>query len=468
MKEKIVPSSWLEDEGRRLDCGPHLSGAMEAKFLLAKLAVPKVPLCGLTLDRLAGIFNGPRFARAYVVDETQGVPFLGSTDILSADLSYLPMLAKPQVKMRPELVIDECWTLISCSGTVGRMAFSRPDMKGMAGSQHFMRIVANPDMVGPGYLYAYLASGFGVPLIVGGTYGSIIQHIEPGHIANLPVPRFSDRVERTANDKVVEAAKLRSEYQRQVREATTQLFESVGLKDITSGTWHHGSPDLGFARKIGSPTSLRALNFNPRFLLLCESIRSKSSRSLGDVCRPGTLRTGPRFWKRVEAEPEHAYQLISQKEIFWVQPQGRWIAKRKTPDGCMIPPGATLIAAHGTFGESELYCRSEFVWGIAADRAYSQDFLRVIPDEEQMLPGCMFAFLRSETAFRMLRSVSTGTKLQEHHPIFTAQLPVPYPSRPIQRKIHELVVDAYEKRHQSVQLEHEAIALVERAIAGGD
>jgi type I restriction enzyme S subunit len=134
----------------------------------------------------------------------------------------------------------------------------------------------------------------------------------------------------------------------------------------------------------------------------------------------------------------------------------------------MIPPGATLIAAHGTFGESELYCRSEFVWGIAADRAYSQDFLRVIPDEEQMLPGCMFAFLRSETAFRMLRSVSTGTKLQEHHPIFTAQLPVPYPSRPTQRKIHELVVDAYEKRHRSVQLEHEAIALVERAIAGGD
>src|SRR5439155_3643344 len=121
----------------------------------------------------------PRFPRSYVLDETQGVPFLGSTDILSADSSYLPMLAKHQVKMQPELLIEDGWTLISCSGTVGRMAISRPDMKGMAGSQHFMRVVADEKEVLPGYLHAYLSSRFGVPLIVIGTYGSIIQHIEP-------------------------------------------------------------------------------------------------------------------------------------------------------------------------------------------------------------------------------------------------------------------------------------------------
>jgi type I restriction enzyme S subunit len=52
-----------------------------------------------------------------------------------------------------------------------------------------MRVVPDAEKIPPGYLYAYLSSKFGVPLVVGGTYGAIIQHIEPEHIANLPVPR---------------------------------------------------------------------------------------------------------------------------------------------------------------------------------------------------------------------------------------------------------------------------------------
>lgn len=466
MKEKIVPSAWLEQEGRRLDCGPHLSGAMEAKFLLAKLSVTKSPLCKLTRDGLAGIFNGPRFSRTYVLDETQGVPFLGSTDILSADLSYLPMLARSQVKAQPELLIDEGWTLISCSGTVGRIAVSRPDMKGMAGSQHFMRVIPDPGKIQPGYLHAYLSSRFGVPLIVSGTYGSIIQHIEPLHIANLPVPRFGDRIEKQAAAKVAEAARLRSEYQSQVRTATRKLFESVGLNDITSRTWHSGTPDLGFVRKIASPASLRALNFNPRFAQLCEAVRSRSWRPLGALCKPGTLKRGGRY-KRIDADPEYSYQLIGQKEIFWLRPEGRWIAKKSVGDDVLVEPGTTLVSAQGTLGESELYCRAEFVWGPAVEAAYSEHLLRVVSDETVMPRGCLFAFMRSETAFRMLRSISMGTKLQDHHPDYLRALPVPYPDTRTQQEIHELVIDAYEKRHRSVRLEDEAVDLVERAIEGG-
>ena len=37
MKDKLIPSSWLEIEGRRLDCSPYLGGAVEAKMLLDSL-----------------------------------------------------------------------------------------------------------------------------------------------------------------------------------------------------------------------------------------------------------------------------------------------------------------------------------------------------------------------------------------------------------------------------------------------
>ena len=97
MKEKVVPSAWLEHEGRRLDCGPHLSGAMEARIRLANLRTKKETLQSLTRYGVEGIFHAGREGRTYVLDETHGVPFLGSTDILSADLSFLPLISKVQL-----------------------------------------------------------------------------------------------------------------------------------------------------------------------------------------------------------------------------------------------------------------------------------------------------------------------------------------------------------------------------------
>ena len=382
MKSKLVRSTLLQEQGRRLDCHPYLSDAMESTSILSRLSATKTSLRELTREGMAGIFNGPRFARSYVHDEKHGVPFLDSTDIMRADLGFVPLLAKRQVQARPELVIEPSWTLISCSGTVGRMVFSRPDMSGMAGSQHFMRVIADENKILPGYLHAYLSSQFGIPLITGGTYGSIIQHIEPEHIADRPVPRLSTGVEEQAHDHVLEAARLRAQYQSRVQQATRRLFEVVDLQDITSGSWHAGNnnPDLGFLRRIESPTSLRALNFNPRYYELIASIRAQSHRSLGQLCITGTLKRAGRY-KRIDAEPEYAYRLIGQKEVFWLRLDGRWIAKKSVGDDLLVGPGTTLVAARGTFGEAELYCRAEFICGSAVDAAYSEDLLRVVADE---------------------------------------------------------------------------------------
>ncbi|MCP4695891.1 MAG: restriction endonuclease subunit S, partial [Gammaproteobacteria bacterium] len=147
---------------------------------------------------------------------------------------------------------------------------------------------------------------------------------------------------------------------------------------------------------------------------------------------------------------------------------GRWIAKSPAGEDLLVRPGAVLVAAQGTLGESELYCRSEFIWGKRLENAYSEHLLRVIADEDIMLSGCLFAFMRSESVFRMLRSISTGTKLQNHHPVFLHDLPVPCPPRPVQEQIHQVVIEAYEKRQRAIEFEDEAIALVESAIEQAD
>jgi type I restriction enzyme S subunit len=466
MKAKSVPSSWLERDGRRLDCGPYMSGALEARVLLESMQARKDKLKTLTRDGLSGIFHAGRIKRMWVDSPEHGRPFLSSTEILQADLSNLPFISKKAVADNPRLLIHAGWTLITRSGTVGRMAYARPDMENYACSEHVLRVVPDPEKVPPGYLYAYLSSKFGVPLIVGGTYGAIIQHIEPEHIADLPVPRLGESVERQAHNLVVESAHLLSKYQADVRAATKRLFESVGLEDITAADWHLMGRDLGFSVTAPSVDSLRALNFSPRFQKLVEAVKAVPHKALGDVVVPGTLQRGARF-KRVDAAPEFAYKLVGQRELFWLKAEGRWIAKTAVGKDVLVKPGTILVAAQGTLGESELYCRAEFIWGPATKAAYSEHLLRVIADEEKMPAGCLYAFMRSETAFRMLRSISTGTKLQDHHHVMRAQLPIPYPPKHVRDEVHRMVVDAYEARHKAVALEERAVAIVEDAIEKG-
>jgi type I restriction enzyme S subunit len=106
-------------------------------------------------------------------------------------------------------------------------------------------------------------------------------------------------------------------------------------------------------------------------------------------------------------------------------------------------------------------------YGQLTENAYSEDILRVIGDEKQIERGALFAFMRSESAFRMLRSISIGSKLQDHHQRMLQALPIPYPEQDVRRRCHQLVMDAYQAREEAIALEDQARTLVERAIEQG-
>lgn len=456
---RAVPNTWLEHNGRRLDCGPYMSGAIEAKELLKRHTTDI--LANVTED----IFNSGREGRIWVDSHEYGVPFMGSTAILASDLSSLPLISKKQVASNPKFTIRKGWTLITRSGTIGRMAYARPDMDGVACSEDVMRVVPKEGVIKPGYLYAYLSSRFGVPIVVSGTYGAIIQHIEPHHIANLPVPRLGI-VEEQAHELVQQAADLLSKHQKNINDATRIFFESVGLNDISTDDWHCVGSDIGFSTNSGELNTLRALNFNPRFKSLCKKIMQGPWRWLSDICVSGSLKRGGRY-RRIEAEPEHSYLMVGQKQIFWLRPEGRWIAKTYVDKEVVVEPGTILIAGAGTLADSEMYSRCEFIWGEANNRAYSELFYRVLANEDLIQPGSLYAFMRSETAFRMLRSISFGSKLQYPHPKFLPNLPIPYPPQEIREKTHELMVTAYEMKDEAIKLEDEAKLIVESAIEYG-
>jgi hypothetical protein len=212
--------------------------------------------------------------------------------------------------------------LISCSGAIGRMAYTRPEMDGMWSSQDVLKVVPDPGRILPGYLYAFLSSKFGVPLVIGGTYGAVIPHIEPYHIATLPVPRLGEEIEGRVHGLVQEAAELRPKFQTEIETATCAFFEAAGLPELYQIRWHSQPRDLGFVVHGLNTTALRALNFAPRFTGILKKLRSVPYKTLGELCAHGQLSSGVRF-KRIDCDPEHGVRLIGQRQAFWLRPEGR-------------------------------------------------------------------------------------------------------------------------------------------------
>lgn|GEM_PF-190980 len=460
-----VQFSWLTEQRHRLDASPYLSGAYEARKILERLRVSREPLSELTMGHDGGIYNGPKFRRVYVTNRDHGVPFLGSTDMLEADFGSLPLLRKKDAYQLPYLEVRPGMTLISCSGTVGRMIYVRQDMEGFWSSQDVIKVNPDQKKIPPGYLYTYLRSCFGVPLITSSAYGAVIKHIEPEHIAGLPVPRFGNGVEERIHELVQEAAELRARFQAGVVAATRDLFASAGLPELNDFAWHDQPRDLEFKVIGPSPNTLRALNFSPRARRITEVLRSVPHRSLGDICEGGMLGRGDRF-KRIDADGKYGIKLIGQRQAFWLRPEGRRIIlNRSDVAKVQVADETVLVAARGTLGEHEVFGRSILVTGRwQKEFAFSEDFLRILSGDSTFPGAYLFAFLRSEIGFRLMRSMSAGSKQQEIIPHLCSQIPIPICTLADRERITDTVRQAYRDRDEADNKEDEALQLLDEAV----
>lgn len=454
---RAIPSTWLENNGRRLDCGSYMSGAVEAKELLKRHE--NEDLINLTAGHNGGIFNGPRFPRVYVDDPANGVPFLDSTDILDADLSNVSLLSKKQVKENPSLILDEGWTLITCSGTIGRMAYARSDMKGMAGSQHFMRVVPDITKITPGYLYAYLSSRFGVPIVVSGTYGAIIQHIEPHHITDLPVPRLGE-IEEQANELVQRAAELRVEANSSIAEQVKELEEEIAGGPIT---WEFKKPQAFSIETKELSSCFERLDAFHHIGFVGEA-EKKARVPLIPISRVADALRPPIF-KRVHVQ-EGGYEFLGGADVMTMdQKSDEYISsKTKHIERFIVKSGQVLFQCvgqrYGIFGKPTLANRN------LIGKAVSEHQMRIIPHDIRDA-GYINIYLATGFGLRFLLKHSSGTSIPVLQEDGARKIQIYWPEEERRREISAIAEQAWEYRARAVELEDEARTLVERAIEEG-
>lgn len=461
MKFKSIPSAWMRRDGRRFDCGPYMSGALEAKIRLEELACRKERLADLTTGHDGGIYNGPHFSRRFVDEPDYGVPFLGSAAMLQADLSGLPYLRRSDAES-PKLSylrIRRGMTLISCSGTIGRMVYARPDMEGMWTSQHIMKVVPDEQKVYPGFVYAFLSSKFGVPLVTSGTYGSIIQSIEPQHIADLPVPRLGDEVEGEAHRLVDLAASNRTK-------AIHLLKASLNaVEDLLNAAGSGSQSDAPWSSVAASRLQSRCDAYY--YSIKCEAARRAfdgatvpEHRTLGEVAQvfiPGI------FKRRYADDPAFGVPYITGGDVFQLAPTSdRFLMDRVAQDNqLVIKKGMFLIQEAGQLGG--LIGKSVFVGDHLDGYAVSNNMVRVTARDERDA-GYLFALLSTNAGVTLIAREAAGSSIPHMDANRIRSLSLPWPGAAQRHEISRTVVDAIALRDRAAEAEDEARALVERAI----
>jgi type I restriction enzyme S subunit len=179
------------------------------------------------------IILASRFKRNYVKPQ-YGTPFLSGKNIVQIrpDLKYL---AHSQVREMPELIIERGWTLITCSGTIGRTCFVWHNYENYAASQHILRVAPDSKMIDPGYLYAFLSSPYGYEQIVRHRHGSVIDEITDRQTEKVLVPRPTRDEQEQIGDLVRSAYEKRAEAIRSEDEAQEILMNELTKASTLEG-----------------------------------------------------------------------------------------------------------------------------------------------------------------------------------------------------------------------------------------
>jgi type I restriction enzyme, S subunit len=218
-------SSWFNEKGVRLDATYHLSDGRRIKFLLNSCSANVDTLGSLTND----IFLGSRFRRVFVRNEKYGIPYVTASDMTLINPISNTFLSKKMTLNQQLLKLGKGWILISCSGSIGNVVFTNEDFDGKIGTHDLIRVIPDENKIKPGFLYSFLSSKYGYALLTQSNYGGVIQHIEPEHIVNIPVPILDNSIQNHTHALIEKSSILKVKANRLLESAKDAIIDKIGI-----------------------------------------------------------------------------------------------------------------------------------------------------------------------------------------------------------------------------------------------
>ncbi len=250
--------------------------------------------------------------------------FLTPTDVF-----MFPLRPRKFVKDPPDgLRVSKDWILITCSGTVGRTIISNSEIAKCILSHDIIRVIPKTKEH-LGFLYAYLNTWIGQAFLTKDQYGATVKHIEPHHVANIPIPRIPD-LEEEINQKILQAHKIREEAQELLLKAEEMIYSKLGLPKIDEDDVEYFGGEIGRLVKAFEVKAseldyrLDASYHVPILRLIKQNLREQESegkfelKKLKDVCND--IFIPPRFKRPYVKTPSEGIPFLSGSHLIEIKP----------------------------------------------------------------------------------------------------------------------------------------------------
>ncbi|HID07497.1 MAG TPA: restriction endonuclease subunit S [Armatimonadetes bacterium] len=465
----IVPAHWLYDGEQRLDARSYAQEAATALRIVRDSGLDVAPLDKIVSE----IFILGRFRRVYATNIEAGWPYLSASEVFEFRPTSDRWLAKDHAPRRADDHFARTgWILISASGTVGRTVLATKRLEKFFLTHDLLRVV--PGQSPPvGYLYAYLSSWIGQALISKDQYGSAIKHLEPHHLAGVPVPLLPGDEQQAIHDEIMRAYALRDEANGLLDEADEMLHKELGLPRFDESFVPY--LPLPLCQQTNRPEIPRPKAFTVHASELNERLDASYhvpvARTVIELLHKGRcapfrlrkltddIRIPPRF-KRIYVQKEYGVPFLRPSHLPQMRPYDLGYISRLTKvlDSLVLHKGEVLITTDGTVG------RISIVTSRTAGWAGSNNIARVTCGTRNYENGFLAAFLSTPYGFYQLTREIYGGVVDHLNESHLESILVPIPPQNTQAAIGERVVRAYEMKDEATEIEEKAIHRLESAL----
>lgn len=453
MRCSLVNTGDLYRSAVRYDAGFYLSEGVAIRRTLSHSPYTLVPIKKMS-ER---IFYGVRASRIYVSKKDHAIPFLTGASIAQSDLDNTKLISKKYSPAIDEMSIKKGWVLITRSGTVGVTAWSNMNYEGKYGSEDIIRLVPNGKMKG-GVIYAFLASKYGHSLLTQGSFGAVIQHIEPAFVGEISIPVFPEDMQSRVHTLMEESASLREKaalvknnaikylegllnvpFKKAYRKDSVVLYReviaSLQKRIDPPALMNDGVESMTYVRKHIEHALLKDLDVK--------------------VYRPG-------IFKRNYVSDGIPY--IKGSEIFKFNPFNscEQLSKTRTPfvEEMKLYEGQILITCAGSVGDVKMITK-EYE---DKDAIGSQDIIRLESKDELFTKEYLFVYLQLPFVYDYIQSLKYGSVIERIEPFHVESIPVIKPTKEVSEKITSLIQEYMDYSYRAFKSEEEAISLVEKEI----
>lgn len=400
------------------------------------------------------VFTGGIFKRVFVDEAEYGLPYISAQHMMNSNpLEVAKIISKKYTPRQDDMSLKENQILISCAGTVGNVKLITKDLEGVIGSQDIIRVDADNNKLLYGYLYAFLSSKTAYTYIQSFIYGSVVPRIEPNTLKKLPIPILSEEFQQKIHNLIADAAQMRVEANKLLREAVEIFEKEIGESKVTHSF------------QVGKISSNKIYGFHKRFdsqyQLGWNALDKEKKNNLEYIklaqvaCNIFVGGRGKRNYV------ENGVPFLSSSDMMLFNPKRNCKKISGSTQGIesmKVSLNDILISRSGTVGNTVIVGKD------LEGTAISEHALRLVIDEKLISPFYVYTFLKTNYGMKTMESSSFGSVIITLNEDLIGNIEIPILNEDLQNKIIDLTKKYIANYDLATNFENQAIDLIEKEI----